>query len=649
MAKKSHSNVGRRSFLAGIGAAGAAGAALSTTEPAAAEPIAAKPALPPPWVANELAAVDTAQIEVSPGPDDGLHIYNPGSDYMIDVMRELGHEYVIAMPGSTFRGLQESVAGYALNKNPEWITCVHEELSAGIAHGYYKASGKVASLMVHNDVGLQHASMGIYNAWADRVPMTIIAGNYADVALRSLGADWDHSMTDVAAIVRGMIKYDDQPASLMHFYESMARGYGLAITPPMGPFLIVADGQLQEEPITGGKPPMRKFVAPLPPVADQNAIAEIAQMLVAANNPVIVVDRSVRSQNDVALLVRLAELLQAPVNDRGSRMNFPTNHYLWAPGSVVADADVILALDVGNLFGLFGNVADTLPRRTTMRVKDGTKVISIDSQLLAPAANYQDKQRFFQADLPVAGDAAATLPSLVEAVDRAMTTARRNANPQRADKWRAAFAARRRADITAAAVGWDDSPITVPRVCMEIYNQIKTLDWTLTSPTGFQSDWPQRLWDFTSYHNYLGNAGADGVGYQGPAAVGAALAHRSDGIISVNIQGDGDFMVGPGVQWTASHHKLPLLTIIHNNRAWHNETMKIQVLASRRDRHPEMGRIGTVITDPNIDYKKVAEGFGVYAEGPISNPSDLAPALARALKVVKSGNPALLDVVMQPR
>lgn len=156
MAKDSHSRVGRRSFLAGIGAAGAAGAALAKPDAAAAAPVSPRPALPPAWITTEIAAAETAQVEFQTGPD-ALHIHDPGSDFMVDVLRQLGHEYVIAMPGSTFRGLQESVAGYAGNSRPEWITCVHEELSAGMAHGYYKASGKVASLMVHNDVGLQHA------------------------------------------------------------------------------------------------------------------------------------------------------------------------------------------------------------------------------------------------------------------------------------------------------------------------------------------------------------------------------------------------------------------------------------------------------------------------------------------------------------
>jgi acetolactate synthase-1/2/3 large subunit len=107
--------------------------------------------------------------------------------------------------------------------------------------------------------------------------------------------------------------------------------------------------------------------------------------------------------------------------------------------------------------------------------------------------------------------------------------------------------------------------------------------------------------------------------------------------------------MGPGFLWTAAHHNLPLLTVVHNNRAWHNETMFIQQLAGRRDRHPERGRIGTVLTEPNIDFAQVARGFGVYAEGPISNPSELGPALARAVKMVRSGHPALVDVISQPR
>jgi len=72
-------------------------------------------------------------------------------------------------------------------------------------------------------------------------------------------------------------------------------------------------------------------------------------------------------------------------------------------------------------------------------------------------------------------------------------------------------------------------------------------------------------------------------------------------------------------------------------------------MAARRNRDPARGDIGTVIRDPNIDHAKIAQGYGIYAEGPISDPNDLRPALRRALDVVRGGEPALLDVVMQAR
>ncbi|HXF34691.1 MAG TPA: thiamine pyrophosphate-dependent enzyme [Candidatus Acidoferrales bacterium] len=652
MGKKRSKGVDRRSFLAGIGAASAATVAVAAPGEAAQQPAAPVPTAAR---ARQLAQAETAQAETAQAqsaqiqfaPADAWHVRNPGSDFMVDCIRELGYEYVAAIPGSTFRGLQESVVAVPGTK-PEWITVTHEEISGAMAHGYYKSSGKPMALMVHNAVGTQHASMAVYDAWADRVPMLVITGNYADASQRNLGAEWYHSRIDDAAALRGMLKYDDQPGSLEHFGESMLRGHGLMMTPPMGPIFIVADQALQEDGFAQ-YPKMRKYVPTTPPVADPNAVAQIAKMLVAAKSPVIVADRSVRSQGDVDNLVKLAELLQAPVVDKLGRMNFPTNHYLWSLPGVIGSSDVILALDVGDLFGTVAEVPDIPHRHKISRIKDGTQVISIDSELLAAGGNYQDKQRFYQADLPVGGDAAATMPSLIEAVQRAMTDARRNENPQRAQRLRAAWIARRELDLKTATVGWDSVPISVPRMVMEVYNAIKRYDWALVSGSSFQGNWQQRLWDFKGQHQYIGSSGAAGVGYTCGASIGAALAHRNDGVVCVSIHGDGDFMMGPGFLWSAAHHKLPLLTVVHNNRAWHNETMFVQQVAGRRDRHPERGRIGTVLTEPNIDFAKVAQGFGVYAEGPITTPAQLGPAMQRAVAMVRSGHPALVDVVSQPR
>ena len=334
-----------------------------------------------------------------------------------------------------------------------------------------------------------------------------------------------------------------------------------------------------------------------------------------------------------------------------NRMNFPSNHYLnqtFNQGEIVGGADLILALECDNLFGTVGTVVNVPGYPTRMRVKPGTKVISIDSQYAASAGNYQDKQRFYQADLPVAGDAEATLPMLIDAVSQELTAARRGENAARATRWQELFHRRRVADCNLAASGWDATPISVARLCMEIWDQIKAHDWAMVSGAPFQSFWPQRLWDITKTYQYSGWAGAYGVGYGLPAAVGAALALKGMGdAIAVNIQGDGDFMMLPAALWTATHHKIPLLTVMHNNRAWHQELMFVTQMADQRDRPATL--IGTTIDDPAPNYAMIARGFGMYAEGPITSPDALGPALTRALKVVKSGHPALIDVVTQGR
>ena len=143
---------------------------------------------------------------------------------MVDVIKSLGFEYICANPGSSFRGLHESVINYGGNQKPELITCCHEESAVAMGHGYFKVEGKPLAVMAHGTVGLQHAAMAIYNAWCDRVPVYIILGNYSDAATRR-GAEWYHGAQDVAAMVRDYTKWDDTPWSLGHFAESAVRAY----------------------------------------------------------------------------------------------------------------------------------------------------------------------------------------------------------------------------------------------------------------------------------------------------------------------------------------------------------------------------------------------------------------------------------------
>jgi len=646
MATRKRAPVGRRGFLKGA-AAGAA--ALVAPAPAAARPQA------PPRPTTPLPPPALAAAETGPPPARAAMYTTdrPGADFMVDVIKSLDLEYVAANPGSTFRALHESLINYGGNSKPELLTCCHEESSVAMAHGYAKIEGKPMMVMAHGTVGLQHASMAIYNAYADRVPVYIVLGNIADGPWRRSDVEWAHAVQDAAAMVRDYTKWDDAPISLAHFSESAVRAYKIAMTPPMGPVVLVADAVLQEEPVAPEdrrRLRVPKLSMTAPPAGDPGAVAEIAQLLVAAEHPLIVAGRSARTARGLELLVELAELLQAPVSDRRMRMNFPTRHPLFETGSV-ATADVILALEVPDLFHV--THAQTPVNRMGMEARPLTKpdarIVSISSLDLLAKSNYQDMGRYNEVDLAVAADAEATLPSLIEACRRLITPDRRRVIEARGRALAEAAARRDERARQEAAWGWDASPVTTARLSAEIWSVIRHEDWSLVSEVVFQSWWPTRLWNFTKHYQFIGGHGAYGIGYGAPAAVGAALANRKYGRLTVNIQSDGDLNYAPGVLWTAAHHRIPLLTVMHNNRSYHQERMFVADMAARAERDVSRVGIGNDLTDPNIDYASLAKAYGMFGIGPIENPADLGPALRKAIEVVKRGEPALVDVVSQPR
>ena len=641
-------SVDRRDFLKSAAVTGAAlvgGAAGVGAQATPQAPAAVAPASAP-----------VAPRENDPSPEvDIVTTDRPGGDFMVDVLKALNLEYVAANPGSSFRGIHESIINYGNNTAPEFITCCHEESSVAMSHAYAKVEGKPMAVLVHGTVGLQHAAMAIYNAYCDRVPLIVLAGNTLDATMRRPGVEWAHSVQDAAAMVRDFIKWDDQPISLPHFAESAMRAYKIAMTPPTMPVLLVLDGGLQEDPISPevtSRLRIPKLTRATPPQGDSGAVAEAAQLLVSARNPVIVADRAARTPAGMQRLVELAEALQAPVIDQGGRMNFPSRHPLNQTGNarqLIADADVVLGLELTDFWGTVGAVRDGLTRTSRSLVKPGTKLISITALDLATKGNYQDFQRYPEVDVAMAADAEATLPALTEACKRLIPADKRTVFQERGKRLAEAHTTALDRARAEASYAWDSSPISTARLTMELWGQIKKEDWSLVAESGIMSDWTARLWSRDKHYQSLGGSGGAGVGYGAPAAIGAALANKKHGRLSVTIQGDGDFLYAPGVWWTAAHHRIPLLAVMHNNRAYHQEVMHVQRMANRHNRGITRAHIGTTIDDPNVDFAKIAQGMGVHAQGPITNPNDLGPAIKRALDVVKRGEPSLIDVVTQPR
>ncbi|NDF79922.1 MAG: twin-arginine translocation signal domain-containing protein, partial [Betaproteobacteria bacterium] len=613
---------GRRDFLKGVASASAAGVALVQQAQAA------TPAGP---ANSKLSDVDAKAVE------SGRLIPRPGSDFMVDVIKSLNVEYVAANPGSSFRSLHESVVNYGGNKSPELITCLHEESSVAIAHGYAKAAGKPMAVMAHGSVGFQHAAMAVYNAWCDRVPVIMFGGNGIDADKRRPGTEWSHSVQDPALLLRDYVKWDDAPGSLQHFAESTVRAYRVATTGQMGPVVIMADIDLQEDAIHGKPPTIPKLRPTLPLQGDTGALQEAAQLLLNAKNPVIMADRAARNQDGVKALVKLAESLQAPVIDLGGRMNFPNTHHLCLSDmkrALVRDADVILMLEVYDPWGQVNGLSD--PFKTVRpEAKADVKIITIGMNDVSIRSNYQDFQRFLSVEMAIPGEAQASMPVLTEYILKNATAAQKASFEARREQMKKRWDQQLKEAKEGAALGWDASPISTARLAMETFEVIKNEPWCLA--VSDRISWARKLWPTTQYHQMLGGSGGQGVGYGLPASVGAALANKSLGRMTVTFQPDGDLLYAPGALWTAAHHKIPLLMVMHNNGGYYQEVMHLQRMASLHNRRTDQAWIGNSLRNPDIDFAKIAQGMGVWAEGPIKDPSQLKGALQRALAEVKQG------------
>lgn len=576
-----------------------------------------------------------------------------GSDFIVDLLRRYDIPYAAFNPGASFRGIHDSLVNYLGNKAPEFLECTHEEISVAIAHGYARATGKPMAAILHNVVGLQHATMAIYNAWCDRIPVILLGGTGPmSYTRRRPGSDWVHTALVQGNLVRDYVKWDDQPADLDSTPESFARAYQCAMTEPKGPVYICYDAEIQErEPASFPElPDPTKFSPPAPPCASPQTLQRIAERLLDATAPVIVADRLGRSAVAFDALVKLAELLNVPVIDQGNRLNFPTRHAMALTEiaeEVYADTDFILALDTMDLYGALHTV-DRLTRETKPMYRAGTAIahVTLDNYLVRSWSH--DFRRLQQTDDAIAADTSGFVPALLALCAEQLGTRAGAAArvKQRSERWQGRTE-RMRADWQAQAVAArGQTPIALSSLAAIVWAEIKDEPWVLANGTA--NGWAKRLWDISRPDQYMGKNSGGGLGYGIGASIGTALAFPDR--LCVNLQGDGCFLFTPTALWTAAHHDTPTLTILVNNRSYYNSEEHNAKIARHRGRPVETAGQGTRLENPAFDFATMARSMGLYAEGPIERCEDLGPALRRAVKAVREQRQsALVDVLTQNR
>lgn len=579
------------------------------------------------------------------------------SDLVVEFLHQQGIDKVAFNPGASFRGVHDSLV-HADNAEiaPEIVMTCHEEIAVAVAHGYHKASGRHMGVFVHANVGLLHASMAVFNAWCDRVPLFVLGGNGpVDAGKRRPWIDWIHTSQNIESVVKDYVKWCDQPIGQRATVESLYRAFKLMNTPMQAPVFVALDFDVQEQPLEDGVRllPARATEAARLPALNGADLDDLTGRLLAARLPVLVVDFSGRDPGTVAQLVALADALGLAVVDRGNRLNFPNTHQLnvsHTSGTLLSDADLVLALEVQDLVGALGSFLTLTDQGAPA---NGADIVTLGFNELLTSKWAADYQQFVPVTRAVAADTADSVAALRTVVEDPAGPFAAPAFTERREQRAKALA-----DLhTEARADWARQAeeakgrdrIHVSAAVDEIHRAVRDEEWILTNTGSLTIDgWVKKLWPLERPGSYLGLNGGGGLGYGLGASIGAALAHQSDGTLCVDLQADGDFLYTPSALWTLAAYDVPLLVIVMNNRLYLNSTQHAERIAGNRDRDIDRAHIATSFYDRPVDFVTLAQSFGVHTLPRVERVDAVAPTVREAVAHIKEhGKPVLVEILME--
>jgi thiamine pyrophosphate-dependent acetolactate synthase large subunit-like protein len=583
---------------------------------------------PPSATARALNSADPAVAGVERPTPAGANAPGFGSDVIADALRSLDIPYIALTPGASYRGLHDSIVNYLGNTKPQMLLCLHEEAAVAIAQGYAKVTGKAMVTAVHSNVGLMHASMAIFNAWCDRMPVVVLgATGPVDAVKRRPWIDWIHTARDQGALIREYTKWDDQPSSPGAAREAILRGTWIANTVPQGPVYINFDAEVQEMKVSDELPSIdvARYMPAIATAAPAELVKQAAAMLKGAKQVLILAGRASRSEEAWNARVALAEALGARVvTDLKIGATFPTDHplYAGAPRAISAESveglknvDVILSLDWVDLAGALRSYGPS----------PSVKVIQISLDHRIHNGWSMDHQGLPPVDLLLSADPDLVVPELVKEVGKS-------------SKPHAVPAARTKTDK-------EPTGFTNENIARSLK---KVLGDRLVTYTHLPLSWDDSWASFKHPLDYIGSDGGGGVGGGPGISVGAALALKGSGRLPVAICGDGDFLMGVTAVWTAVHYKIPLLFVLANNRSFYNDELHQERMARMRNRPVENKWIGQRMSEPEVDLAAMGRAQGAVGFGPVTKPGDLTAVLEKAIAEVDAGKVAVVDVRVEP-
>jgi thiamine pyrophosphate-dependent acetolactate synthase large subunit-like protein len=558
----------------------------------------------------------------------GVNAPGFGSDVIADALRTLDIPYIALTPGASYRGLHDSIVNYLGNTKPQMLLCLHEETAIAIAHGYAKVTGKAIATAVHSNVGLMHATMAMFNAWCDRMPVVVLgATGPVDAVKRRPWIDWIHTARDQGALVRDYTKWDDQPSSPGAAREAILRGTWIANTAPCGPVYINFDAELQEAKISEPLPSIEvaRYMPTIATAVPSDLVRQAAAVLKGAKQVLMLAGRASRSTAAWDARVALAEALNARVvTDLKIGATFPTDHplYVGSPRAITPDSfeglknvDAVLSLDWVDLAGALRYFGPS----------PAVKVVQISLDHRIHNGWSMDHQGLPPVDLLLSADPDLVVPELVKEIGK---SAKPHAVPS-----------------PRTGSGKEPAGFTNEHIAGALR---KVLSQRAVTYTHLPLSWDDRWLTFRHPLDYIGSDGGGGVGGGPGISVGAALALKGSGRLPVAICGDGDFLMGVTAIWTAVHYKIPLLFVLANNRSFYNDELHQERMARARNRPIENKWIGQRMADPEVDLAAMGRAQGAAGFGPVTKAAYLAPTLEKAVAAVEAGQVAVVDVRVEP-
>lgn len=554
-----------------------------------------------------------------------------GSDYLAEVIAALGLRYVAMNPGASFRGLHDSFVNYLGARGPELLLCLHEEHAVALAHGYAKVAERPMAAFVHSNVGLMHASAGMFNAWCDRMPVMVLGATGAvDAARRRPFIEWIHTAQDQGALVRDFTKWDAQPASLAAASEALVRAHQLAQTAPRGPVYVNLVLDLQEAMLSTKPPPLPRLARFAPGQVvqpDPAQVVAIVDRLRTARRPLVLAGRVGRGKAAWDNRVAFAERLGIRVlTDMRVAVAFPTDHplhvgppsYMLSAAAIAAlrEADLILSLDWLDLGGTL----------STAGVDSAAHIVQVSQDAHLHRGWSMDHQALPPADTYVMADPDAWLSAALSLLEPVREPPTGGGNPERAFERDAK----------------DDGRLTPARFARVVFQSLAP---HRASFARLSLSWVGDGSAFSDPLSYLGMDGGGTIGCGPGMAVGVALALRDlhPERLPVAVLGDGDFIMGCQAVWTAVRYRIPGLIVVANDHSYHNDELHQERVALQRGRPVENKGIGIHIRDPEVDLAGLARAQGAVALGPLTDAAGLGAALDEAVSQVRLGRFVVLD------